>query len=143
MSKRLLHVCLMTALCLMSTTVWALDKVGDAYQIGSTGDLRAFAELVNGGETLANAVLTADVVCDAEMPMIGTDANQFNGVFDGQGHTVTLDAYPTVNGNGLFQYIGWKGVVKNLVVDGQITTGNQFAGGIAGFNRGTITSCIT
>ncbi len=143
MSKRLLNVCLMAALCLMSTTVWALDKVGDAYQIGSAADLRAYAELVNGGETLANAVLTADVVCDAEMPMIGTDANQFNGVFDGQGHTVTLDAYPTVNGSGLFQYIGWKGVVKNLVVDGQITTGNSFAGGIAGYNRGVITSCIS
>ena len=143
MSKKLLNVCLTAILCLTGTTVWAIDKTGDAYQIGSAGDLRAFAELVNGGETLANAVLTADVVCDADMPMIGSDANRFDGVFDGQGHTVTLDAYPTVNGSGLFQYIGWKGVVKNLVVDGQITTGNSFAGGIAGYNRGTITSCIS
>jgi hypothetical protein len=103
MRRKLLNVCLMAILCLTSTTVWALDKVGDAYQIGSAEDLRAFAELVNGGETLANAVLTADVVCDADMPMIGSDANRFNGVFDGQCHTVTLDAYPTVNGSGLFQ----------------------------------------
>ena len=143
MRRKLLHVCLMAVLCLTSTTVWALSKSGDAYQIGSADDLRAFAELVNGGETLASAVLTADVQCASDMPMIGTNANRFDGVFDGQGHTVTLDLVATENGTGLFQYIGWKGVVKNLVVDGQITSAYSFAGGIVGYNRGTITSCIS
>ena len=143
MSKKLLKVCVMAFACLMSTTAWAINKVGDAYQIGSAEDLTAFAELVNGGETLANAVLTADIVCTPDQPMIGVDANRFDGVFDGQGHTVTLDANPTSNGSGLFQYIGWKGVVKNLIVDGKITTAASFAGGIAGYNRGLITSCIS
>ena len=143
MKKQLLNVCLTALVCLMSTAVWAIDKVGDVYQIGSAEDLRAFAELVNGGENLACAVLTADIKCAPDQPMIGTDGNRYAGVFDGQTHTITLDAYPTEDACAVFRYVDYKGMVKNLVVDGQITTANKYAAGIAAYNRGTVISCVS
>ena len=143
MRKRLLNVCLSALVCMISMSAWALEKSGNAYQIGSAEDLRAFAELVNGGETLANAVLTADVKCATDQPAIGTDANRYAGVFDGQGHTITLDAYPMEKGCAVFRNLDYKGMVQNLVVDGQITTAFQNAAGIVAYNRGSIDRCVS
>ncbi len=143
MKKRLLNVCLSALVCMISMSAWALEKSGDVYQIGSAEDLRAFAELVNGGENLACAVLTADIKCAPDQPMIGTDAKRYAGVFDGDGHTITLDAYPTEDACAVFRYVDYKGTVKNLVVDGQITTAAKYAAAVAAYNRGTVTRCVS
>ena len=66
--------------------MWALEEVDGVYQISSAADLKAFAELVNGGQNTVSAVLTADIVADADQPMIGlTSGTAFKGSFDGQG----------------------------------------------------------
>ena len=143
MRKRLLNVCIMALTCMMSMSAWALEKSGNAYQIGSAEDLRAFAELVNGGETLANAVLTADVKCATDQPMIGVDGKWYCGLFDGQGHTITLNAYPQTDSCAVFQRIGYQGWVRNLVVDGQITTAGRYCAGISAYNSGTISNCVS
>ena len=143
MKKRLLNVCLSALVCMISMSAWALEKSGNVYQIGSAEDLRAFAELVNGGENLANAVLTADVKCATDQPMIGVGGKWFDGVFDGQGHTITLDAYPQGDSCGVFSHIGYKGRVRNLVVDGKITTAGRWNAGVASDSRGAITNCIS
>ena len=62
------------------------------YQIGSLEDYKAFAELVNNGESSSNAVLTADIDLGEDATMIGVADKPYTGVFDGQGHKVFIDA---------------------------------------------------
>nr|MCR4921464.1 hypothetical protein [Bacteroidaceae bacterium] len=148
MRKQLLKMCLSAAMLLAGTTAWALDKVDGVYQIGTAEDLKAFADLVNSGELTANAVLTADIDYGIESTMIGMDMPDgktywYNGHFDGQGHTVKLNMFPTMNGGALFQNIGLLGRVTRVMTTGTITTEFKFAAGIAGWNRGVISRCAT
>lgn len=67
-----------------------------------------------------------------------------NGVFDGNGHTVSHVKLQEDGSNyGFFRYVGAAGVVQNLNVEGSITaTGSQQQlGGIAGVNQGMIVRC--
>ena len=57
MSKKLLNMCLMAMMMVVSMSAYALEKVNGVYQIGTADDLEEFATLVNGGEVFANAVL--------------------------------------------------------------------------------------
>ena len=62
----------------------------DPYEISTAQDLMAFADLVNGGETGTNAVLTADIDMTDLLSMeawtpIGKDGDhKYTGTFDGQ-----------------------------------------------------------
>ena len=86
----------------------------------------------------------------------------FLGTFDGGGHTLTLNGVKGIRavfrniGNAsnyyfsLFAYIqGGEVEVRRLRVDGQITVNGTdestyyYAGGICGYNSGTITDCIS
>ena len=128
---------------LLGTTAWALDKKDGVYQIGTVEDLTAFATLVNGGENFSGAVLTADINCGNTQVSIGVDAYRYNGTFDGQGHKVTVNLYPTREGENLFGYIGIGGEVRNLIVDGLITTDYKLAAGICGRNQGVVANCVS
>lgn len=120
------------------------------YQIANEENLVWFAELVNGTLTDgtlqdkgAGAVLTDDILLsdDPWVPM-GNYSNQYTGIFDGEGHTISgirIDVSSTYQ--GLFGYIGSAGAVKNVTVEGNISTQSNYAGGIAGYNAGTIESC--
>ena len=144
MSKRLLSLCLVAVLAVMSTSAWALDKQNGAYQIGTAEDLKAFAELVNGGETQAYAQLTADIDYGTEQTQIGCDANKFAGAFDGMGHTIKVNFFSDVDGSGaLFRNLTNSAIVQNLRVIGNITTTAKYASGIAAWAQGaTIRNCM-
>ena len=132
MSKRLLSLCLVAVLAVMSTSAWALDKQNGAYQIGTAEDLKAFAELVNGGETQAYAQLTADIDYGTEQTQIGCDANKFAGAFDGMGHTIKVNFFSDEDGSGaLFRNLNNTAIVQNLRVIGNITTTAKYSAGIA------------
>lgn len=131
----------MALFSVISTMAYAIDKVDGIYQLGSADDLKEFAALVNDGETFANAALTADINLGTELVMIGTDANRFRGIFDGKGHTVTINFFPKADGNNLFRNIDGNALIQNLKVQGKITTNNKYAAGIAGWGRGTIRNC--
>ena len=141
MRKNLLNLCLTALMCVVSTTAWALSKVDGVYQIGTAEDLKAFAELVNSTEPYANAILTADIDKGTDNTQIGRDGQDFQGVFDGAGHTITYNMTFTENGGGLFRNVGVHAVIKDLKVQGAITTSAKFAGGIAGWNSGRILGC--
>ena len=119
--KHKLTLLLATLLCLAGVKAWALDQNGGVYQIGTAAELAEFAALVNGGEANANAVLTADIDYTANPVQIGNPV--YNGVFDGQGHKVTV-AFEGTNTKGenaaLFFKVG--GTVKNLCVSGTISS---------------------
>ena len=122
MKKRLLSLCLMAVVTVIGMSAWALQKNTEgAYQIGSAEDLKAFAELVNGGETHAWGQLTADIDYGTEQTMIGCNDYNYCGLFDGQGHTIKFSFYPDADGSALFRNVGTTGQIKNLHVVGNIT----------------------
>ncbi|MBE7082416.1 MAG: hypothetical protein E7378_01880 [Clostridiales bacterium] len=78
-----------------------------------------------------------------------TDANYFAGTFDGNGYTITVrissDSTYATRDLGLFGYLHWGAVIKNLKVSGSITqTSSSYSvGGIAGsvYNEVKIENC--
>jgi len=67
----------------------------------------------------------------------------FAGYFDGMGHTIGIKiTAQTVNGTGFFAHN--KGIIQNLNLSGEISSGNMdYAGGIAGKNEGQILNCTS
>ena len=142
MRKRLLNLCLMALFGAFSTAAWALSESGGVYQIGTAEDLLAFAELVNGGEVYANAVLTANIDKGADGTMIGTNENRYQGTFDGAGHAITINMFSeSTDDLALFQYTGFGAIIQNLKVQGTITTAKKFAAAIVANNYGSIRGC--
>ena len=142
MNKILHKVWVLLAAFAVSMPMWALEEVDGVYQISSAADLKAFAELVNGGQNTVSAVLTADIVADADQPMIGlTSGTAFKGSFDGQGHTLTLnwtgDNALTSDPAGLFPYLA--GNVSNLRLDGTIEAKGARSGALAGRVEAAVT----
>ncbi|MCT7468337.1 GLUG motif-containing protein [Aliarcobacter cryaerophilus] len=71
---------------------------------------------------------------------IGDYSNNFNGTFDGLGHTIS-DLYINRNSTtyvGLFGYINNSSTVKNIGLTNVDITGNLYVGGLAGENNGLI-----
>lgn len=137
----------------------ALDMVGDGtetapYRIKNAEQLRVFADMVNGvngaSETGLCAVLTCDIdlsaICGADIGSwtpIGTSANPYTGIFDGDSFAITGLYYHKANSSygGLFACNA--GIIKNLgVVDADIAAGS-YTGGVCGYNNGIITGCYS
>ena len=126
----LLRCCIAASLLVASTIAQALDQVDGVYQIGSLEDYKAFAELVNNGESSSNAVLTADIDLGEDATMIGVADKPYTGVFDGQGHVVSIAWKDAAYDCGLFQYMA--GTVRNLHVTGTLQSVNQHPSTVVG-----------
>ena len=145
MSKRLLNLCMTALLSVVTPAAWALSEVNGVYQIGTAEDFIAFAELVNGGEgqPYLNAVLTADINKGSDGTMIGRDGLDYQGCFDGAGHTITINTFSgDTDGTAIFRNVGANAFIKDLKVKGTITSEKKYASGIAAWCRGTIVGCI-
>ena len=147
--------------CVVTSTVVVADNTAtttsDAVKatvvpltIESVDDWKGFAATVNGGDYLygVTVYLGADLTLTSDdMAAVGTYSTssgyKFQGTFDGQGHTITLSdvSVSTASTAALFGYIGESGTVRNLNVEGSVTTSTQYAGGIASNNYGTIENC--
>ena len=142
---------------------------GSPYQISNEADLQALADNVNAGNNMTGVyfVMTHDIAIAAAswIPIGKDEAHPFRGVFDGNGRTISgmtvIDINTVVLNSvgdetafaGLFGYIGNGGTVKNVITDASCSvsvivadsddTKKMFiyAGGIAGFNSGTILNC--
>ena len=86
----------------------------------------------------------------------GGQDRAFSGTFDGGGHTVTLNGVKPIRaqidmagGYFITLFANIVGEVRRLRVDGQITVDGTdesaayYAGGICGYNYGTVTDCIS
>ena len=115
-----------------------IKKDGDGnYLVDSVHDWLDFAQLVEVVPT-ANARMTADIALGDDQTMIGTDAVPYQGTFDGQGKTLTVN-YSSYDATiAPFRYVG-AATIRNLHVDGSIATYSCAAGGIAGAIRGSLT----
>ena len=103
----------------------------DYYLLGSLFDWQDFALLVET-EPTANARMTADIDLGDDQTMIGTSDARYQGIFDGQGHTLTVHyVNPSEGFSGPFSKVQ-NSIIKNLHVAGSITTQNRFTGAIVG-----------
>ena len=148
MKRKFTYSFLTALMCLAGLNAWALDQKDGVYQIGTAADLAEFANVINTQNRFANAVLTADIDYTTQFVQIARATGNvyrqaFAGVFDGQGHKITVDI-PAGDAEGDAALFGANaGVIKNLVVDGKIAVPKKYAGAIVGYNDGTVSHCVS
>lgn len=119
----------------------AIEPDGNGvYQINSKEDLTEWT-LVSGYES-SKVSLNCDI--DDWTTMLAEKAS-WTGVFDGNGHTITIDMDATSKAKALFyQHAG--GTVKNLTIAGTITNAikNTSSFGVITWNAGvTLENCVS
>ena len=141
----------------IDTTWFNYEKPAKTYKITTEAQLLGLASLVNENQTeswkpsrLENFegvtfILMDDIQLSDKWTPIGTgSASYFSGTFDGNNHTISNMIIDS-NGEyiGLFGFL--KGQVKNLNVTGEIKSGTDNTGGIAGQleDEGKIINCTS
>lgn len=110
----------------------AAPMLAAAGAVQDIGTAEAFAAMEPGG----NYQLTANITVTAPYAK-----DYFTGTFDGNGHTVTLAISGDSDYQALFAKLAAGAVVKNVMVDGEVT-GTDNIGGIAGIaTNATIIAC--
>lgn len=149
MKKKRLHFlarAAMTLLLVMFATIGARADEGtlsgsgtatDPYLIGSDADWETFVSYINdkgGSYRYKNYKLTADIHVTS-MAGKNNDDNAFKGVFDGNGHTMTLNL--TTDGSSYcapFRYVGGS-TFKRLHIAGKITSNSYYVASLVGYHR--------
>ncbi|MCQ2121747.1 MAG: InlB B-repeat-containing protein [Fibrobacter sp.] len=165
---KMVRAVLFAVMAVFSTAVFAetgnpcampenLDEIDGVYQIGTCGDLYKFAEMVNGGKTSINGMLTADISVNVgvltsdgtlsgtnftQWTPIGTETQKFKGTFDGNGHTISGLYFSDENVYyvGLFGYIGNGANVQNVGVADSYIKGQIYVGGVVGYCSGAVSN---
>ena len=112
------------------------------YSLGSASELLWFASLVNAGESGLNARLVSDIDMSGveNFTPIGSQALNYSGTFDGQGHVISG---LTVEGQmfiGLFATVTGGAVLKNFTLKNVNLNGERFVGIVgAGLGSGFVT----
>ena len=139
------------------------DTDGKTWYIITTPDeLKWFAKWVNGGHTDANAKLENSITLNQDVltgegelngiahdpwTPIGTNTDPFTGTFDGNNKTISgLYIDGNTSNVGLFGCVGKSstatGIVQNVTLADSYVRGNEFVGGICGYNKGgTLQDC--
>ena len=137
----------MTLLLVMFATIGARADEGtlsgsgtaaDPYLIGSDADWETFVSYINdkGGQyRYSYYKLTADINVTS---MVGKndDTNAFKGIFDGNGHTMTLNLTTDGSSNFFapFRYVGGS-TFKRLHIAGKITSNSYYVASLVGHHR--------
>ncbi len=138
-----------------TTTLDYTTRVGDdgavTYTVYTGKGLMDVAALVNASTNSrkSNITLADDITFNNEAwTPIGNNnsgALNYNGVFDGQGHTITgltIKDDITYEGQGLVGALGSSGVIQNVhLVNCSISAAKDKTGGIAGINFGYVSNC--
>ena len=119
------------------------------YELSNAIQLNWFAQMVNQGHKKMNARLTADIDFSdytKKDVMIGgvyedgndedSEAKAFQGIFDGQGHKITVNYNVSYDACALFKMVT-NSTIRNLMVDGNIESTQRFVGGLGFVSRGT------
>ena len=113
----------------------------DEYEIGSAEDFEALASYSADNSTIGKKfVMTGNVTLSSSLS-VGSSTNPFNGIFDAKGHVLTI-AVSASDYSAPFGYVGSYGEIKNLTVKG-VATGDEYVGGIAGYNSGVISRSVS
>lgn len=137
----------MTLLLVMFATIGARADEGtlsgsgtaaDPYLIGSDADWETFVSYINdkgGNYRFKNYKLTADIHVTS-MAGKNDDDNAFKGIFDGNGHTMTLNLTTDGSSNFFapFRYVGGS-TFKRLHIAGKITSNSYYVASLVGHHR--------
>ena len=147
-----------------STENWEADEDG-VYHITCAADLKAFADAVNrpsegslynlGGKTFLNETVVLDTGIDLNnkewTPIGQTGFGQFQGTFEGQGHTIKNFNVTSENiGDYVAGFFGWTNSnahIKNVIFENANIQSNKFAGVVVAYsechsNTTTIENCV-
>lgn len=86
-------------------------------------DWTAFSNMVADGQTV-NAILYTDITIT---DMVGSESNPFTGIFDGNGHTITLNIKTSNSFTAPFSCVG-DAEIKNVTVNGSLEGGIHSSG---------------
>jgi len=86
------------------------------------------------GNKDVNAILDADITVPSSS-YVGLDGWPYRGIFDGNGHTLTVDYYNTYSYTALFPVVKDVTTIKNLHVKGSVVSTQKFTSGIVGYAR--------
>lgn len=130
MKRKLYSFALAGIMMLAGQAAWAdlQQNENGAYLIGSKDDLQAWSEMA--GYESTDVVLTGDI--EGLDFMLCTNSASYSGVFDGQGHTITLNYDFEGKQTGMFY--NFAGTVKNLIVGGNIKATYKNCAGFAAWN---------
>ena len=118
-------------------------SAGEPWPIGSAARWDLFgAAIADGLDTSGKYFELTDNI--TVTTMIGTAENPFAGVFDGAGHTLTVNYTATETFCAPFRYVDGA-AIENLTVTGTITTNYISAAGFVGnaANSCAITNCVS
>ena len=125
----------------VKTEVKGIEKDEDGYcLVGTLDDLNKVKQTIDLGNNDINIKLTNNIV--------GYDGNpigEYNGTFDGNGHSITLamnDESNDYQHYGLFEKLDTNAVVKNLTINGSIKANANYVGAVAGLCDGAIINCV-
>lgn len=109
------------------------------FLIGSLQDWKDFAALVQTTPDV-NGKLTADVDLGDDQTMVGSIASPYQGLFDGQGYTLTVNYNMNLTTSAVapFTVVG-DATIQKLHVDGSIKQQYCAAGGVVGSIMGNVT----
>ena len=161
--KKLLFTFL-AAMCCMAMNAQSALVITDTngreyYAIETAAELVNFAQLVNEGNTSANAVLMADIKMNDEVlnddgtlngtpqntwTPIGNSSHLYAGEFNGNGHTISGLYFNDQNQSkiGLFGMTTAGAHIHNLGIKDSYFNGKDHVGGICGdFMNGLIENC--
>jgi hypothetical protein len=97
------------------------------FPIRSEADWQAFCQKVtNAGGQDVNARLYADITTSKSC---GDENSPFRGIFDGNGHTLTVNINASSQYQAPFRYIG-TATIRNLHTKGEISSSEKFIGGL-------------
>ena len=105
-----------------ATVQWVDDVYGDdaPMELATAADWRTFRNHVACGARNIHVKMTADITISDNDGYVGTGNNPFSGVFDGNGHTLTLDYGERGEGNN--------GRAPFMVIRGATIRNIHFAG---------------
>ena len=117
------------------------------YVIKTVADMNELSTVVLGGNDFAGKYvrLEGDITYGSTdaAKVIGDNKTYFNGVFDGNNHTISGFKVSGASYQGVFGYLGTTAVVKNLkVANASVTSSGSYGGVVVGQNNGgTIDNC--
>lgn len=147
----------------LGTAVWSggveeptLDSAG-YYLIKSADNLAWFAKLVNGtlsgvprntaakAKVMDNILLNIFITDDSELTNtwtpIGSQSYPFTGTFIGNGYNIAGLYVNSYKNSGFFGYVDEGANISDVVLLDGVIKGTENVGGIAGYNKGTISLC--
>ncbi len=123
--RKFLSLSILSLFWMSGSSVWAWDEpawTDGVYQIGTASELEWFSEAIGSGaiDLTSKAELTADLdFSGIDHKPIGSDTNhKFNGVFNGNGHTIKN--WVVTDGTTDQAFFGWVrggSTIKNLIID--------------------------